>query len=194
MLKPVVAKHPHRFAPGCGRTGNIFTELWRAKIDAMVPDLSTMMIFRPASRFLQKVRHISWQDRFLLTEALVLLAIVTPAIQLLPFRYIGRLAALPIKDCVVEPQPREPLIARVRWAVEKCSERVPWRAVCFQQGLAAQLMLRRRGVASTLYFGAAPDRVKGLMAHVWVRAGDIDVIGTENASDYAMLPSFPGPK
>ena len=71
------------------------------------------------------------------------------------------------------------------------SRRVPWRALCFEQGLAAQIMLRRRGIASTLYYGAAPDKAEGLSAHVWVRDGAIDVVGCELAPHYGVLAVFP---
>jgi hypothetical protein len=68
------------------------------------------------------------------------------------------------------------------------------RTQCFEQGLAAQRMLRRRGVASVLYFGAAPNDRKGLVAHVWVRDGDVDVIGCETADQFAVLAEFPTQK
>jgi hypothetical protein len=63
--------------------------------------------------------------------------------------------------------------------------------MCFQQGLAAQLMLRRRGIPSVLYYGAAQDDRSGLYAHVWVRDGDVDVIGGEIADRFAILAAFP---
>jgi len=63
--------------------------------------------------------------------------------------------------------------------------------MCFEQGLAAQLMLRRRGIASVLYFGVAPNDQNGLAAHVWVRDGDVDVVGGESASEFAVLATFP---
>jgi hypothetical protein len=63
--------------------------------------------------------------------------------------------------------------------------------MCFQQGLAAQFMLRRRGVPSVLYYGAATDDRSGLSAHVWVRASGVDVIGGEIASRFAVLMTFP---
>jgi hypothetical protein len=63
--------------------------------------------------------------------------------------------------------------------------------MCFQQGLAAQLMLRRRGIPSVLYYGAAQDDKSGLYAHVWVRDGDVDVIGGEIAHRFAILAAFP---
>jgi hypothetical protein len=63
--------------------------------------------------------------------------------------------------------------------------------MCFQQGLAAQLMLRRRDIPSVLYYGAAQDDRSGLNAHVWVRDGDIDVIGVEISYRFAVLATFP---
>ena len=54
--------------------------------------------------------------------------------------------------------------------------------------------LRRRGVDSTLYYGVAPDKQKdGLSAHVWVRVGEVDVVGADNAGDYATVGVFPQP-
>jgi hypothetical protein len=63
--------------------------------------------------------------------------------------------------------------------------------MCFEQGLAAKFMLRRRNVPSILYYGAAPDDRSGLTAHVWLKVDEIDVIGGEIASRYAQLTTFP---
>jgi hypothetical protein len=52
-------------------------------------------------------------------------------------------------------------------------------------------MLRRRGISSVLFFGAAPDGESGLAAHVWVRSGDFDVVGGKLATRFAVLASFP---
>jgi hypothetical protein len=51
-------------------------------------------------------------------------------------------------------------------------------------------MLRRRGIPSVLYYGAAQDDRSGLYAHVWVRYGDFDVIGGEIAHRFAILAAF----
>lgn len=77
------------------------------------------------------------------------------------------------------------------WVLSAWVRRVPWRAVCFQQGLAAQLMLRRRGLSASLYYGARRDDTGALVAHVWVRSGDIDVIGCADSEIYGVLAVFP---
>jgi hypothetical protein len=71
------------------------------------------------------------------------------------------------------------------------ARRVPFRAKCFEQGLTAQWMLRRRGIASTLFYGIARDRDRALSAHVWVRAGAFDVVGCDNIADFATVAQFP---
>ena len=82
-------------------------------------------------------------------------------------------------------------IDRVVRAVQAWARRVPWRAVCFQQGLAVHLMLRRRGVPSRMHYGVSQALEKGLGAHVWVGVGDRTVIGGEEAGRFACLATYP---
>ena len=138
-----------------------------------------------------KYRRLSWLDRALLLEAFLFVMVASIAIAMLPFRKLGTLAGRPVTPPEPSQQARSLIIKRTRWAVVAVATRVPWRALCFQQGLAAQLMLRRRGVASVLYYGALQDRQKGLQAHVWVQDGVMPVVGCELASHYAVLARFP---
>ena len=144
-----------------------------------------------AIELLRRFLRLSWQDRLLLSEAILWLLIARLAIALLPFRHVGFLAARPVRRPELPRQARLTKVRRIRWAIIKTGARVPWRALCFQQALAAQLMLRRRGIPSVLYYGAAQDDRSGLYAHVWVREGDIDVIGGEIANHFAILATFP---
>jgi hypothetical protein len=135
--------------------------------------------------------RLSRQDRFLLLEAILWLAIAGIVIALLPFRHVGLMAARPIRRPKLPRQARANTVRRIRWAIITTAARVPWRALCFQQGLAAQFMLRRRGIPSVLYYGAAQDDRNGLYAHVWVRHGDVNIIGGEIAYRFAILATFP---
>jgi hypothetical protein len=127
----------------------------------------------------------------LLLEATVWLAVAGIAIAALPFRNIGLLAARPIRRPKPPNSVRLANTGRVRWAILAAARRVPWRSVCFQRGLAAQFMLRRRGIPSVLYYGAAQDNQSGLSTHVWVKDSDINVIGGEIAYRFAILATFP---
>ncbi len=116
-----------------------------------------------------------------------MLALASLLIAILSFRRIAAIAAIRRSATAATPTQAR-AIERV---VAAWGRRVPWRAVCFQQGLAAQLMLRRRGLVAALYYGAARDETGQLIAHVWVRSGAVDVIGCEGAERYGLLAVFP---
>ena len=123
----------------------------------------------------------------LLIETGLAMIVASAAIRLVPFR---RLAGWMGRRPVAGRQAKRDEIARIARAIRAWSSRLPWRTLCFEQGLTAHWMLRRRGLASTLYYGAAT--LEGhLKAHVWVRSGEGDVVGCEIASDYALLARFP---
>lgn len=142
---------------------------------------------RGAVRFTQ----ISWRERLLLGEAAILLALSSLAIALLPFRRVTQLAG---RDGAVDrAEDAEAKIEAVRWAVSACGRFAPWNPVCFQHGLAAHWMLRRRRLPSTLYYGASSDPERGIIAHVWIKSLELPVIGCEEAGRYAVLAAFPAP-
>lgn len=130
-------------------------------------------------------------DILLLGEALLVLAAASLAIALLPFRRTVELMRVDRPDRSIEPAVRGRLVAKCRWAVQAWSGRVPWRAVCFQRGLALHLMLRRRGIRSTLHYGVAQSEAEGLRAHVWIDVGDRTVLGGAEAPQFTRLASFP---
>ena len=108
-------------------------------------------------------------------------------IALLSFATVSRIATRGPR--APDPAPA-PLAGRIGWALKACGNRVPWKAVCFQRALAAQLMLRRRGFAAMLGYGIRRDEAGALAAHVWTRSGDVDVVGCENAADFHLLTSL----
>lgn len=80
------------------------------------------------------------------------------------------------------------LIDRVAFAIPRVARRVPWRADCLVQALAAQSWLRRRGIATTLVFGARKPTAADFEAHAWLKVGDRIVIGGE-VSGYSPFAS-----
>ena len=126
----------------------------------------------------------------LILEATVYLAVAGLGIGFLRFQHVAALAARPIRRLRLSPQECLREVRRIRWAILAVAGQVPWQALCFQQSLAAQLMLHRRGIHSVLYYGAAQDDCTGLFTHTWVRYGDEDVVGGEIANTFAVLAAF----
>lgn len=81
-------------------------------------------------------------------------------------------------------------VRRVVVAVNGVADRLPFRALCFQRGLAVQSMLRRRGIDARLHYGVGYG-AGDLSAHVWVSVDGVLVIGEEASDRHARLVTTP---
>lgn len=77
-------------------------------------------------------------------------------------------------------------VQRVRLAIARTSHRVPWRADCLVQALAARRWLRRLNVETTLFVGVPGKAEPQFEAHAWLMHGD-DVITGGEVSAYVPL-------
>ena len=123
-------------------------------------------------------------------EAASYLTVASLAIRFVPFRRLIPLFTRALPGAELTGPARTRAIADVRRAVLGVAARLPNRPVCFPRAVAAQAMLRRRGVGTTLCYGVntAPDR--GLNAHVWLNAGNEGVIGQEIAAQFPLLATY----
>jgi hypothetical protein len=138
-----------------------------------------------------RLARLSGANRRLLAETLLVLVAASFVIRLLPFRRTAELMGRETRPIDLVAPSTDKVVAACRWAVNAWADRVPWRAVCFQRGLALHMMLRRRGIGSVLHYGVAQDVEKGLHAHVWVDVAGRTVMGGEEAPRYALVASFP---
>ncbi|MEM9098307.1 MAG: lasso peptide biosynthesis B2 protein [Pseudomonadota bacterium] len=72
--------------------------------------------------------------------------------------------------------------------VERVAARMPFRALCLQQVIALRRMLRRRGMASTIVLGIAPDQVGD--AHAWLKVGETLVSGEDGIERFHIIAEF----
>ena len=69
------------------------------------------------------------------------------------------------------------LVERVAFVIPRVAARLPWRADCLVQAIAAERWLGRHGVATTLTLGVPRDRPADFEAHAWLSAGTWIVTG-----------------
>ena len=62
--------------------------------------------------------------------------------------------------------------------------------VFLPQAMAARVMLKRRGVASVMHFGAAKGTDKPLDTHAWLDAAGVDVTGYPVAENFSEIACF----
>lgn len=139
------------------------------------------------------LRFLSWTKASHLAalEGLLALVAASIAIRALPFRSVAGLASRWGQSRRLSHDAQDARVRMCCWAIEEWARRVPWKTVCFQKGLALQMMLRRRRVASTLHYGIAQTGAAGLRAHVWISVGGEVVLGGQTVAEFACLATFP---
>jgi hypothetical protein len=123
-----------------------------------------------------------------LWEAAIMLAFARLAIRFVPAVRIFAWAARPPK---VICRFAEDEVGWISWAVETIGTKQWMRAVCLPQALAAQTMLRRRGIASSLCLGVSREG-DTLLAHAWVEIRGKVILGGRGVQSFTRLARFGG--
>ncbi|MBW4890012.1 lasso peptide biosynthesis B2 protein [Mucilaginibacter sp. HMF5004] len=128
------------------------------------------------------------KEQLLFAEAWCFLATARFMLVFFPFKKISPLFG---KLHATEAFGNDTLSLLVKTALGRACCYSPWRTKCFEQALAAKMMLKRRGVISTMFFGVYKDTVTNkLNAHAWLKSGDKIVTGGGNLERYTVLSSF----
>lgn len=77
--------------------------------------------------------------------------------------------------------------ARVAWAVEVVSRRLPMTDNCLVRAVATLSILRRRGLPGELRLGVARETGREFEAHAWVECEGEILVGGEEAARFTLL-------
>ena len=163
-----------------------------------------------AARF----RRLPARRRQYLLEAMLYLLAARLALWMIPFRRltwfferpprrsqdtfaerqrIGASAQIPFtagKDEITGTE-RERFRRRAQRLIDAAAWFLPGETVCFPRAIAAQAILRRLGIGTALYYGAATLPERGLTAHVWLQDGNEVIVGHHDGQDYHILARYP---
>lgn len=145
----------------------------------------------PSINLWNKFVQYSPQRRWLIAEAALRLLIARLLLSCLPFRRLAAMFSRTVIEAPLQKNERERLQEEVVWAIEKAAAHLPGKTVCFPRAIAAQSMLYRRGISTTMYYGAASKPEGGLIAHVWLQDGSTGVIGMPEPYTFCVLARFP---
>ena len=134
---------------------------------------------------------LPWARKKLLVEALVLLALARLAVLTLPFRWVAKVLGRPGAQTPDQVDPVHAAgIRAVRAALRKVPKHVPWTSKCLDQAVAGKIMLARRGIPATVYFGVKTDDKGAIDAHAWLRSGSVYVSGGQTRDRYVVINTF----
>ncbi len=126
--------------------------------------------------------------RVYLREATVMLILARLAVRIVPAARLFAWTSRPprrIKRFAADE------IGWVSWSIDTIGGK-PWmKALCLPRALAAQAMLRRRGIASLLCLGVASNG-GALAAHAWIEIGPDMIVGGAEATRFTRMAAFGG--
>lgn len=130
-------------------------------------------------------------DKWLFLQIYILLGLTRFAILTVPFAKMSVYYGQRMVESPPEANPEHLKTARkIGWAIRKMSAYTPWKSNCYPQALTAKYLLQRRGIQTTLYFGAAFKTSKEMEAHAWVRCGQLFVTGGPGHQSFGTCAYF----
>ncbi len=138
----------------------------------------------------RRMMQLGPADIALAVEAACMLTFFRAALNFLPTQRLTAWMSKDQREASVSPAMAGQTIRRVEWSIDAVGRHAPLTFVCFPRSLAAYFMLRRRHIASKLFYGVARERDQ-LTAHTWVKVGDRTVVGGEVESQFTVLNTFP---
>ena len=119
------------------------------------------------------------------------MGVVRFGIYFLPFNRIAPLLGKKNISTSVEVE-REVLrkAAKIGFVVESISRFTPWESKCLVKAITAQLLLRVLRTPSTLYLGMSKDKSNKLIAHAWLRCGNLIITGASESENFKSVIHF----
>lgn len=149
---------------------------------------------RISSQKLFNYFKLSNQKKLLYLEAFISISISRFLIIFFAFKTIAKRLGDHQQESPQEITPALQLKAiEIEKAIKKVSLYTPFRSLCFEQALCGKIMLKRRKIPSTIYFGLAkennPDRTQ-LKAHAWLRSGQHILTGKKGKNNFKVVSFF----
>lgn len=144
-------------------------------------------------RRLRRILALPAYDIALGLEALLFLAVARLLLLLLPFARAMRLLGLKagaggFADSAANGDDHG--LRAIGIAIRRASRVAPFRAVCLQQAVAANLMLRCRRRASDIHFGVVRENDGAMSAHAWTCCAGHVVTGSEGMAGHIPIAIF----
>ncbi|GGI95733.1 lasso peptide biosynthesis B2 protein [Paenibacillus hunanensis] len=139
---------------------------------------------------LSKLRSYPADMRRLMLEALIALA-WGRVLKQLPFARVSPSLGDYMKETSYESEREQHRqTVQISRALHLVSPHVPWEAECLVMAFAAQRMLNRRRLSSTLYLGMRRDEQGKTAAHAWLRSGRFYLTGAKELEQYTVVGQF----
>lgn len=113
------------------------------------------------------------------------------AVLLLPFRWLAPILGKHMEESSMQEEAETMKAAMgLGWMVEAVSRYTPWESKCLVQAMVGKILLRQHRIANTLFLGVRRDEKNKLIAHSWLRCGEVIVTGGRGREQFTVVSKF----
>lgn len=128
---------------------------------------------------------------WLFIKAVFISAIVRFTLLFLPFKKVLGWLGEPGKETPQELIVSNTVYAgKVKTALWRCNKYTPWKTECYVQALTARILLRQKGVPSTIYIGFRKNYDSQYEGHAWLRSGELIITGEKGYTSFQVHSFF----
>ena len=102
--------------------------------------------------------------------------------------------ATPEAAARLQPAYTSDIAETVAFVIPRVAARVPWRADCLIQAIAAQHWLAQKGLAARIVVGVDREGEGQLLAHAWLKLGERVITGGSNSRYQSLLGDHLAPR
>ncbi|MGM8364877.1 lasso peptide biosynthesis B2 protein [Virgibacillus sp. W0181] len=133
---------------------------------------------------------LDWKRKLTLVEAYFCLALAR-IIKLFPLsRTASLLGERSVETGLTVHQREKEQLSVISESIHMMCRYTFWESECLVRAIAAQMMIHRRNIASTLYLGTGKDETGELTAHAWLRSGPYYITGGEGRETFTTVAMF----
>ena len=94
----------------------------------------------------------------------------------------------------LQPAHTSDLAETIAFVIPRVAARMPWRADCLIQAIAAQHWLAQKGIATRIVVGVDREGEGQLLAHAWLKLGERVITGGSNSRYQSLLGDHLAPR
>ncbi len=141
--------------------------------------------------YAHKFYKLKGAERSLFVKAYMLSIVYSFYVLLVPKRIIFRGLGIKGLDSPFDLNDKQkPIVLSLEKSMRRAIRFLPWKIRCFARAITAKRILGKQNIPSTIYFGVAKDSYSKMIAHAWLRSGDIIVTGKEEMGRFTTILFF----
>lgn len=146
-------------------------------------------------KLLKKYNNLEKIERKILNRTFVWLIFAFILVRLIPLKWFSNLLgvfnpARPAggKEIKLNLNNKQlQLISVVQKNIRRLKKRMPWNVKCFEEAIAAKKTLEKFNIKTTIYLGVAKKEEMKLIAHAWLKSGEVFVTGKKGHKQHTVV-------